>query len=413
MATTVKLGNVDQGAMPADKKKFLAPYHAGMSAELQNMLQFRNDAGWNPFVQVPGTSVRELQQFLKDAGFMPKALVDGVFGYGTQAAVRLFQEYIRTIEGDASIGTPDGIVGPNTWSKINAWKTKYTGKPEFVCAWGRATAQQPSAEFQRWIDLLSQAKAHFSSLKASHPIVKLVEAYPKACDTKKVDQWDTSPNTIHLIGIRRAQEVGSDRRGNDDLFVLLIKGMVFKFWGSTDPNRQMATRDDIPFLVEGQHEYQFSWHKASDAEKIYQALRPASIGVMVFRDMDKDRALTQADIDKGLDPSPNTTVNIHWSGIGSANYSAGCQVIAGNRYMREDGTAVDCQSFAAVKQSDLGSGKTRGAYNVFADLILSYAPEGVRTLRYMLGRDETFKNFEGWDNSFVAADVEQMRRGLV
>ncbi|MCB9332882.1 MAG: hypothetical protein H6574_17570 [Lewinellaceae bacterium] len=53
---------------------------------------------------------------------MPKAAVDGVFGYATQAATRLFQEYIRSVDGQKDIGTPDGVVGPLTWSFVDAWQ---------------------------------------------------------------------------------------------------------------------------------------------------------------------------------------------------------------------------------------------------------------------------------------------------
>lgn len=412
---TLKLGIVDQNSMPANKKQFLSSFHSGMADSLQQLQQFRDESTWRPFTQMSGNSVRDLQQFLKDAGFMPKATMDGIFGYSTQSAVRLFQEYLRSIEGDATIGVPDGIVGPNTWAHIETWKkNKKAENPEFVCQWGQISSQKPTPEFSKWIDLLNQAKNHFISVKDSHPIVKLVENYNRPTDTKKVGDWDTSPNTIHLIGIRRNQEKAvQNQRENDDLFILLINGMVFKFWGSTDPNPGMSDRSEIPFLVESQHEYQFGWHKLSDMNKVYQALRPASAGVLVFRDKDMDRALTEKDIARGFDPAgPNTTINIHWSGVGSTNFSAGCQVIAGNAYQDHNGVLRNCSSFAARNQGDLAnSGKTRGAYNVFADLIISYGPPGVRTIRYMLGRDETFSNFPAWDASFVAADVELMRSG--
>ena len=406
MATILKLGTFDQGAEPTDKRKFLELYHAGMSPGLQNKLQFRDESTWRSFSQVTGQSIKELQQFLKAAGFMPKSNMNGVFGYGTQAATRLFQEYIRSMV-DASIGAPDGVVGPKTWGFIRNWKK------DFVCEWGQASPSKPTPEFEKWISLLSAAKNHFFQVRNTHPILQLIEKFDRPTDTKKVGDWDVDPNTIHLIGIRRAQDksLRGSRRENDDLFILLINGLVFKFWGSTDPNPDMSHRSDIPFLIESQHEYQFGWHKIGDARKIYQALRPAGPGVLVFRDKDRDRALTEADIARGLDPSPNTTINIHWSGVGSANFSAGCQVLAGNSYVNHKGDTIDCTSFAARNQGALTSGMTRGAYNMFTDLVLSYAPPGVQTLRYMLGRDETFKNFEGWSDDFVSTDVDRLRRG--
>ncbi len=406
MTTILKLGSVDQNADFPGKKAFLEPYHAGMAPALQNRLQFRDEATWRDFSPVPDNEVRELQTFLKKAGFMPKAKLDGVFGYATQASTRLFQEYIRTVIGDTSIGVPDGVVGPKTWGFAQQWKKGA------VCEWAKFTPSKSSPEFKKWIKLLSAAKKHFTKVRDTQPILKLVEQFDRPTDTIKVRDWIVDGKTIHLIGIRREQEalLTGVRRANDDLFILLINGMVFKFWGSTDPSPDMADRADIPFLVESQHEYRFSWHKMSEANKVYQALRPAGPGVLVFRDANRDRALTDTDIARGLDAKPNTTINIHWSGIGSANFSAGCQVLAGNGYMNHRGETIDCSAFAALNQRSLGKGKTRGAYNLFADLVLSYAPEGVQTLRYLLGRDETFQNFKNWDEAFVATDVDKLRR---
>ena len=410
---SLKLGTCDQNALPADKKAFLAPYHQGMAAGLQNMLQFRDESDWRPFSPQPGTAVRDLQQFLKDAGFMPKSSVSGVFGYATQAAARLFQEYLRTVENDATIGTPDGVVGPNTLAHIEAWKAKKAGKPEFVCDWAKFSSQNPSPEFSKWLGLLTSAKELFAQQKDTHPILKLIENFKTASDTKKVADWSTDPNTVYLIGIRRGEDrsVGASR-GNDDLFVLLVNGMVFQFWGSTDPNPDMTDRPDMAFLVEGQHEFKFGWHHVGEAEKIYQALQPATSGVLVFRDQGPnfDHALTDKDIAAGLS-GPNTSIHIHWSGVGNLNYSAGCQVISGNRYINHLGNVVDCRSFAATKQGTLGNGMTRAAYNLFTDLVFCYAPQGVTTIRYMLGHDETFQKL-GWDSDFVAAVVSKLSGGV-
>lgn len=405
----ITLGNFDEGSEPANKAQFLSLYHSGLSEVLQKKQQFRDEANgaWNNFSPVPGTTVRELQQFLKDAGFMPKANVDGIFGYATQAAVRLFQEYVRTIEKDASIGAPDGIVGEGTLGHINKWKRD---RPGFVSEWGRATSQNPSEEFRQWISLLAKAKQFYQS--NPNPIVEHLNAYQKRTDTRKVRDWDTAAESIHLIGIRSGQEASlarNERRQNDDLFVLLIKGMVFKFWGSTDPNPGMSDRSEIPFLIEGQHNYQFGWHKISDEKTVYRALRPLSTGVLVFRDRNADKALTEADIVKGLDKDPNTTINIHWSGIGNTNFSAGCQVIAGKSYVNDKKELVNCTPFAASSYRDLGGRIGRGAYNVFADLILSYAPAGVRSLVYTLGRDETLFLSETMDEDYVKRTVTEMK----
>ncbi len=170
-------------------------------------------------------------------------------------------------------------------------------------------------------------------------------------------------------------------------------------------------RKDEPFLLEGQHVYKFAWHKISDARQVYRALKPANRGVLVFRDRDNTNSLTQADIDKGIDGAPNNSINIHWSGKGHTNYSAGCQVIAGQSYINNEGKVIDCSAFASPGYSDLTKGKTRAAYNVLTDLILCYAPEGVHTIVYTLSRDETFRLSDEIDENTIATWAGSMKDG--
>lgn len=63
-----------------------------------------------------GNSVRTIQEQLNEISNayprIPKVAVDGVFGDGTQNAVRTFQEIFGL--------SPDGVVGFNTWYKISA-----------------------------------------------------------------------------------------------------------------------------------------------------------------------------------------------------------------------------------------------------------------------------------------------------
>ena len=410
MASLISLGKVDKGALPADKSSFLSVFHASLADNLKQKLKFRDEGNnaWCDFEETEGSSVRELQQFLHDTGFMPKARMDGIFDYTTQAAVRLFQEYLRTVDGSTAIGTPDGVVGPNTFRHIEKWKQEKAGSDRFVSDWGKSGAQNPSAEFEQWIQLLDRAKNHFQANPS--PLTQYMASFTQPTDTRRIDHWDTSRESIHLIGLRRGQEQFGGRRENDDLFVLLINGMVFKFWGSTDPNPDMSERHDIPFLVEGQHQYEFGWHKIGDEKTVYRALRPHSAGVLVFRDKNADRALTEADVVRGVDTSPNTTINIHWSGIGRANFSAGCQVIAGKSYINHHGQVVDCNAFAASSYGELGSSKTRGAYNVFTDLLLTYAAPGVHTIAYTLGRDETLRLSDALNAGFVEETVARMKR---
>lgn len=406
---TLKLGATDLGQLPSDPSEFLAPYHPFMTEAMKNKLAFRDEGNhqWRPFQEIEGENVRTLQTFLRDAGFMPTAGVDGIFGYRTLAGLRLFQEYVRTVDGKTEIGKPDGIAGPNTWKFIEQWKTDRAGTPEFVCQWNQH-AQQPTENYQEWMELLRAAKEFYIS--NHHPIIEMTGQFPKKSDTLPVADWDVSSDQIHLIGIRRNEEneVGQ-RRENDDLFALLIHGMVFYFWGSTDPNPGMASRTDIPFLTEGQHLYTFGWHKVSEAHKVYQALRPASNGVLVFRDRNVNRAFDLVDLISGLDSAPNPTINIHWSGIGKTNFSAGCQVIAGQSYLNHNSKLVDCSSFASVTYRDLGHGKTRGAYNLLSDLILNYAPVGVQQVRYTLGRDETSFLSPKLNSTWIGEKIDQLK----
>ncbi|GAA4275508.1 peptidoglycan-binding domain-containing protein [Aquimarina mytili] len=382
--STIFLGSCDIGKKPTNTKEFLAPYH--YLGVLKGTKSFRDDdrSKWRRFREVAGNEVTDLQQFLFKAGFMPRGVIDGVFDYVTQASTRLFQEYVRTIEGEINM-IPDGIIGPFTRKHIDRWKA--SGK---VSEWGQATTSNASEEYKKWMNILQKTKTHYQN--NHNAIVSQIALFNKISDTRKVKDWDFNPNEIHLIGIRRAQDVSKRKRDNDDIFILLINGMVFKFWGSTDPSQTMAAdRSDEAFLVEGQHKYRFGWHKISSEAKVYRALRPYQHGVLVFRDRDDDNALTKADLLHGIDAKPNNTINIHWSGIGESNWSAGCQVLVGKSYINHLDRVIDCSGFAAKNYSTLNdiNGKTKGAYNLCADLILSFAKPGVDYIYYTLGRESS------------------------
>ncbi len=402
--STIFLGSCDTGKKPIDTRKFLAPYH--FLGILKGTKSFRDDdrSKWRRFREVPGAEVTELQQFLFKAGFMPRGVIDGIFDYVTQASARLFQEYVRTVEGVASM-VPDGIIGRVTKQHIDRWKT--SGK---VSDWGKASTANASEEYKKWMNLLSKAKTHYQ--QNDNAILSQINHFGKATDTIKVNDWDFSPNEIHLIGIRRAQDRSQNKRDNDDIFVLLINGMVFKFWGSTDPSQTMAgDRRNEAFLVEGQHKYRFGWHKISSEAKIYRALRPYQNGVLVFRDWDDDNALTEADLSRGIDAKPNSVINIHWSGIGGSNWSAGCQVLVGKSYINHLDQVIDCSGFAATSYSTLNDthGKTKGAYNLCADLILSYARPKVDYIYYTLGRESSLDLDTNLDSNYALNTLNSMK----
>ena len=394
------LGNFDAGKIQnnEERKAYLKPFHQGGNLnDLTNKMQFNDDDARKKrgFVEVPGTEISDLQQFLFENGFMPRGVIDGVFDYVTQAAVRLFQEYVRTIEGVEEMKV-DGIVGNGTLGHVKRWQEN-----GLKCDWANWSTENQSPEYIQWMKLLDMAKEQY--MANQHPILRQVAGFDKDTDTVRVEQWKYDPDDIHLIGIRVDQDLADPARENDDLFVLLVRGLVFKFWGSTDPSQAMAYnkkkkrgRFDEAFLVEGQHKYKYGWHRSE-----YRALKPYKHGVLVFRDRDDDNALTETDLSAGLDSTPNTSINIHWSGIGLSNWSAGCQVIAGQSYLNHNNDPVQCIKY--------GEHRRKGAYNMLADLIVCYATKERDYIYYTLGRDGSLDldSFFGLEN-YVNKTIENM-----
>lgn len=357
----ISLGCVDAGVSEAQCSAYLKEVE-GLTRRPLKDIQAGSDRLQVQRLAVPAAgamAVKEVQQALKDLGFFPGGQVDGICGYRTQSAIRLFQEQVRAVEKLDC--TPDGQFGPKSQEHLRRWLRdglRPSWEPA-VAAWAAGTA---AGEFAAWLAWLNAVKAQYE--REPSPVLQLVNAFNKPSDTRKVKDWDFSPQAgIHLIGIRR--EVMSGKF--DDIFVLLIKGLVYKFQGSTDPG---ATENPagMPFLVPGQHHYHFGWHKST-----YLALKPEGAGVLVVR-AGADKQLTPDDLARGLEI--NNTINIHWGGRGLLgqvnNWSEGCQVITGSVYVDPAGQLVSCQRFAAVTPAeprDPASKKTRGAYNLLLDLV--------------------------------------------
>ena len=380
MCALLKLGNVDQNTPNSLLDSYFTPYHGH---DMPQKKKFRGDANfeWIGFKKTSGESIKELQEFLINTGFQPHGDKNGIFGYRTISAVRLFQEYVRTIEGDPGIGKPDGVVGNKTRQHMDRWE-----RDGIKASWEEDSGG-PSTEFNDWITLLNKLKSKY--IQDLTPTLQAVKSFQGISDTLAVDEWDFDPAHIHLIGIRRLEWLKTHVRANDDLFILLIKGMVFKFFGSTDPNPSMASRPDIPFLVHGQHKYRFGWHKLSELnKKVYRALKPQGNGVLVCRDQNVDNSLTLDDLRHGL--TPNNSINVHWSGTGTSNWSAGCQVICGRSYINHLDELVDCTPFSAVNYTQLDK-KTRGAYSVAADMVTIFAEQGEVAALYTLLYEDDLK----------------------
>jgi hypothetical protein len=360
----IVLGSYDSVVTQADRDAYLRQAAAISGGRGDQAGEGSDKLAFAPYAPEPQQTmtVAAMQQALNAIGFFPGGKVDGICGYRTRAAMRLFQEYVRSVEKLPCV--PDGRFGPSTQEHLQRWTTR-----GLVSEWAPSlerwrTGTLGQTEYTDWLLLLGKVKEKY--LESPSEMLRLVNAFPRRTDTRRVADWSFEPNAIHLVGIRRSEKTNKF----DDLFVLLIKGLVFKFQGSTDPG---ATSHPLgaPFLVQGQHDYHFGWHKNQ-----HLAVRPSDKGVLVVRSKG-DFRLDDADVSKGLEA--NSTIHIHWGGKGLQfnvnNWSEGCQVINGGRYLGPNNERVDCSSFVATNNTEVASEplKTRGAYNLLADLVLGLA----------------------------------------
>ena len=374
----IRLGSFDSGVAQGDRDAYEKRVQAmtrvppAEVADGSDKLSFEEVV---PSAQEPMT-VAALQQGLGAAGFFPGAKVDGICGYRTRSALRLFQEYVRAVERRPS--APDGLFGPSSQQHLHRWlgeglATEWTPTIE---RWKSGTLGD--TEYTQWLSLLTRLKEKYAG--APNRMLQLVQRFTPATDTRRVADWDFDPAAIHLIAIRRHEASNKF----DDIFVVLIKGLVFKFQGSTEPG---ATTNPLglPFLAQGQHDYHFGWHK-----KQYLALRPVHLdrGVLVVRSRDAGRP-DDADLNNGLEA--NATINVHWGGKGVKfdvkTWSEGCQVINGTAYMDPHNVLIDCSSFAATNNAEVAGNpaKTRGAYNMLVDLVTALGSDlPSDTVRYTL-----------------------------
>jgi hypothetical protein len=382
----ITLGNFDSEVQPAALEAYIkyAKELTGVEDWGTTKLRGQKDNEWVSFQKVEASDMKvaEVQRFLKDAGFLPFAKIDGICGYRTTSAIRLFQEYVRTVEGDASIGNPDGMLGPGSQAHVKRWQAN-----RIKADWTRFSGANPSPEYTKWMALLGKVKQKYSA--TPNKMLQLVNQFPQPCDTIKVANWDFNPNKIHLVGVRRNEaklEAKPRERRFDDVFVLLINGLAFKFYGSTDPGATEHPKG-APFLAQGQHHYRFGWHKLSALNRVYNALKPLSTGVLVVRS--DDMALTEADLAGGLER--NNSINIHWGGEGISTigaWSEGCQVIVGKGYINHNDQTINCSKFAAPNYSTLGQNvngvyQTKGAYTVLGDMVAAFSGDE-NLVKYML-----------------------------
>lgn len=398
----IRLGTCDTGCRPTDTVAYFRDKH---EPAMPPSAQFRGErvGEWHRFVVQNGDEVATVQRFLQRAGFFPFGKIDGLCGYRTTSSMRLFQEYVRSIEGDASIGAPDGVFGRKSFAHMQRWIDD-----GLVAEWRGFSSQRPNAEYRQWMQLLEHVRDHYR--REPTALLQRIRDYHRPTDTLPVDRWDFDPRRIHLIGVRR-DEAKPGQRQNDDVFVLLINGAVFKFYGTTDPGKS-SHRAGAPFLVHGQHHYRFGWHKQSDQNKVYQALKPRSSGVLIVRDSDRDFALTQSDLAGSLEN--NNSINIHWGGRGVSNWSEGCQVICGRGYINHRNEVVDCSRFAATTYATLGTKvdgmvQSKGAYSVLVDLVTAFSGSEY-ALDYMLLYEADLRLDPGFGDDMAARINAVMRK---
>ena len=373
----IQLGAFDDGVAVDVRDAYIKEIEAIARVSLKDVVPGPDRIAFaqhTPDSQQPMTVVAT-QKALTQVGFFPGGKADGICGYRTVSAIRLFQEYVRAVEQLSSV--PDGRFDPQSQQHLQRWVTRGL-RPEWtptVDGWRSGTLGD--TEYTAWLGLLAQVKARY--LTSPTRMLQMVNASTAPSDTRKVANWDVSPAGIHLIGVRREEA----SLKFDDIFVVLIKGLVYKFQGTTEPGAATDSTKGAPFLVQGQHDYHFGWHK-----KTYLALRPQNKGVLIVRSKG-DMRLDDADLANGL--QVEGTINVHWGGLGLKRdvntWSEGCQVINGTAYVNPNDALVNCAAFAATNNDEIAKNpsKTRGAYNVLLDLVTALGSDlASPTVKYTL-----------------------------
>ncbi len=226
-----------------------------------------------------GSEVIALQQELNKHGYGPLD-ADGIFGPGTEAAVKRFQTA-------AGIGV-DGIVGPNTWAKLE----------------NEADQEQPEISDEPPV-----------------PIQVIQDLGYKVY----------TDGQINTIGIRSNDPVANSF--NDEMHLIWIKNGLWqhhKYRCTCDPGtfwlENPGRSEGTAILVPGQYVdvYKFDMHRGK-----YKALCQRNGKVNVWRDSNKDGILDWEEGSEGI--AGYYGINLHHAGTNSTRvdkWSAGCQVIA-------------------------------------------------------------------------------------
>ena len=154
----IQLGSFDDGVPTASRDAYLKEVEAITRVALRDVADGSDKLTLASHATDPQSpmSIAVIQQALKDIGFFPGGKIDGICGYRTRSAMRLFQEYVRSVEKLPCL--PDGRFGPASQQHLKRW---IDGR--LAMSWA-ATIQQSQTgalgrtEFTEWLSLLERVK---------------------------------------------------------------------------------------------------------------------------------------------------------------------------------------------------------------------------------------------------------------
>ena len=221
--------------------------------------------------------------------------------------------------------------------------------------------------YSQWMERLKTLKVRLQEQPGLEHT--MVMEFDTPSDTRKVDEWDFDTGEAHLIAIRKLPLIPRvfDARKDDALFVLLVDGKTYVFYGFTghfDATDQASPRDRTKtgFIAEGQHKFKID---NTGSERL---LIPYQEGVLLFQDRDKNRELSARDLKSGLYPEPIETANIQWHPLGKTNTLTGVQFISENSYLDPNDEIVS-SSVIDELTGELTHNSSVNAYDTFVDRI--------------------------------------------
>ena len=214
----ILLGSYDSSVTQADRDAYLRQAAAISGGRGDQAADGSDKLSFAPHAQDPQQTmtVAEVQEALKAIGFFPGGKVDGICGYRTRAAMRLFQDACARSRNCRGCRT--AALARRRRQHLQRWTTKGLASEwaPTIERWRAGTLGQ--TEYTDWLSLLGKVKEKY--LASPTEMLRLVNAFPRQTDTRKVADWDFEPNAIHLVGIRRSEKTNKF----DDLFVAADQG---------------------------------------------------------------------------------------------------------------------------------------------------------------------------------------------